>query len=96
MLVLLIQVRMMTTVADLPDELLLQTFEYLPAENLSMTVPLVSARWRALSQSTSLWKHKIFKPRNSMSDAEVADALRTMPHLKSFRLQHGEDIDNIC
>jgi hypothetical protein len=30
-----------------------------------------------------------------MYDAEVADALRTMPHLKYFRLQPGEDIDYI-
>jgi hypothetical protein len=30
-----------------------------------------------------------------MSDEEVTDALKTMPHLKSFRLQHGENIDYI-
>jgi hypothetical protein len=30
-----------------------------------------------------------------MSDEKVADALRTMPHLKSFRLQHGDNIDYI-
>ncbi|PNF34765.1 hypothetical protein B7P43_G03777 [Cryptotermes secundus] len=85
----------MTTIDDLPDELLLEIFEYLPAENLSMTVPLVSARWGALSQRISLWKHLTFTPPISMSDEEVADALQTMPHLKSFRLQHGDSIDYI-
>lgn len=85
----------MTTIGDLPDELLLEIFEYLPAENLSMTVPLVSARWRALSQRISLWKHLTFTPPISMSDEEVAGALQTMPHLKSFRLQHGDSIDYI-
>lgn len=30
-----------------------------------------------------------------MSDEQVARALQTMPHLKSFRLQHGEDVDII-
>jgi hypothetical protein len=30
-----------------------------------------------------------------MSDEEVAGALQTMPHLKSFRLQHGGSIDYI-
>jgi hypothetical protein len=78
-----------------PDELLLQISECLPAENLSMTVPLLSARWRDLSHRISLWKHLTFTPPISMSDEEVADALQTMPHLNSFRLQHGENIDYI-
>jgi hypothetical protein len=91
----LIQVRRMTTIDDLPNELLLQISEGLPAENVSMTVPIVSARWRDLSQRISLWKHLTFTPPISMSEEEVADALQTMPHLKSFRLQHGENIDFI-
>jgi hypothetical protein len=83
---------MMTTIDDLQDELLLEIFEYLPAENLSMSVPLVSAWWMALPQKISLWKHMTFTPPISMSDEEVANVLRTMPHLKSFRLQHGDNI----
>jgi hypothetical protein len=85
----------MTTIDVVRDELLLEIFEYLPAESLSMTVPLVSARWRALSERIPLWKHMTFTPPMSMSDDEVADALRTMPHLKYFRLQHGDNIDYI-
>jgi hypothetical protein len=80
------------TIDDLQEELLLKIFEYLAAKNLSMTV---SARWRALSQRISLWKNEIFTPPTSMFDEEVADALRTMPNLKSFRLQHGDNIDDI-
>jgi hypothetical protein len=90
----------MTTIDNLPPELLLEIFGYLPAEDLSMTVPLVSDQWKALSQRTSLWKHLTFTPPISMSDDEVAYALQTMPHLKSFRLQHGKNInylvDTLC
>jgi hypothetical protein len=75
--------------------MLLEIFDDLPAENLSMTVPLVRGRWRALSQKILLWKHKIFTTPLSMSDAEVAHALRSVPHLKSFLLQHGDNIDYI-
>jgi hypothetical protein len=86
---------MMATIDNLPDELLLAIFEYLPAENLTMAVPLVSARWKALSQRISLWKHLTFTPPISMSEEEVAYSLQRMPHLRSFRLQHGENIDYI-
>jgi hypothetical protein len=71
----------MTTIDVVQDELLLEIFEYLPAENLSMTVPLVRAQWRDLSQKISLWKHKIFTPPIRTSDAKVADALQRMPQL---------------
>jgi len=85
----------MTTINDLPDEILLTIFKHLPAEDVSMTVPLVNHRWRALSQTASLWNHLTFTPLINMSDEQVARALQTMPRLKSFRLQHGEDVDLI-
>jgi hypothetical protein len=81
----------MTTIIDLPDEILLKIFK----QDVSMTVPLVNHRWRALSQTASLWNHLTFTPPINMSDKQVARALQTMPHLKSFRLQHGEDVDLI-
>jgi hypothetical protein len=85
----------MTTIDDLPDEILLTIFKHLPAEDLSMTVPLVNHRWKALSQTPSLWSHLTFTPPVNMSDKQVAHALQTMPHLKSFRLQHGKNVDLI-
>jgi len=85
----------MTTINDLPDEILLAIFKHLPAEDMFMTVPLVNHRWRALSQTASLWNHLTFTPPINMSDEQVARSLQTMPHLKSFRLQHGEDVDLI-
>jgi len=85
----------MTTINDLPDEILLKIFKHLPAEDVSMTVPLVNHRWRALSQTASLWNHLTFTPPINMSDEQVTRALQTISHLKSFRLQHGEDFDLI-
>jgi hypothetical protein len=64
----------MTTIDVVQDELLLEIFEYFPAENLSMTVSLVRARSRALLQKILLWKHKNLTPPVSMSDAQVASA----------------------
>jgi hypothetical protein len=91
----LMQVRMMTSIDDLPDEMLLRIFQYLPAEHLPMTVPAVSARWKDLSQRNTLWKNVTFTPPITMSEEEVAYALQTMPRLQSFRLKHGENIDYI-
>jgi hypothetical protein len=85
----------MTTINDLPDEILLKIFKHLPDEDVSMTVPLVNHRWRALSQAASLSNHLTFTPPINMSDEQVTRALQTMPHLKFFRLQHGEDVDLI-
>jgi hypothetical protein len=94
------QTPMMTTIDDLPDEILLTIFKHLPAEDVSMTVPLVNHRWRALSQTASLWNHLTFTSPVNMSDEQVARVLQTMPQLKSFRLQHGEDVnlivDTLC
>jgi len=85
----------MLTIDHLPNEILLLIFEYLPAEDLSMTMPLVSKRWGDLSQRASLWERLTFTPPINMSDDQVSHALQTMPRLKSFRLKHGKLIDQI-
>ncbi|KAK7864327.1 hypothetical protein R5R35_009171 [Gryllus longicercus] len=72
-------------IQNLPDEVLLEIFQYMSLEELVTCIQNVSLRWRNVSQhSVRLWKNKIYKPISRVTDEEIIATLKKMPQLRTF------------
>ncbi|GLG92685.1 F-box/LRR-repeat protein 2 [Gryllus bimaculatus] len=72
-------------IQNLPDEVLLEIFQYMSLEELVTCIQNVSLRWRNVSQhSVRLWKNKIYKPVSRVTDEEIIATLKKMPQLRTF------------
>lgn len=78
---------------NLPNELMLHVFSWLPIEDLSLNVPHVCARWRKLSNEQFLWRHSKLICNKAMSLDIISQVLSNSPYLKCISIIDREDIN---
>lgn len=73
------------TIDDLPNELLLEIFSYVPVRDIVNGVENVCCRWNLLVKDTRLWKHLVYQPtfHYALND-EVINVFLGAPQLRWF------------
>lgn len=79
------------TADDLPDEILLEIFSYLPLEDLARSA-LVCERWHALSKGLKeLWRRKEWRSGNVVATQRFMEYGAGIPQLRSLRLLYDDE-----
>lgn len=76
-----------TDINNLPDEVLLKCFSYIPIDDLVNAVQFVNKRWQALSNDTVLWKNRTLNIHCYHKESDIVDILQKAPQLRSFCIE---------
>jgi len=79
---------------DIPTELLLHIFSYLPQRDLFITTDQVCQYWRQLCLSPPLWKHVKYSAIRGDCSHSVEQLLQIQSYVTQLKIAAG-DIDNL-
>lgn len=72
---------------DIPEEVLLKIFKYLPLQDIIFNVKLVCDRWLQLTNDISIWRDSVCTVDCKMENKDVINFLKQAPRLRHIELR---------